>query len=401
MQGLVLEGGGTRGAFQIGAWKALRELGVEINGVCGTSIGSINGAFIVQNDFDKIFELWNNITYSKFYDLDDMKIEKLKKLNLESGDLNYLYGKLKNILIDRGVDISPLRKLLIDNIDENLVRNSNKDFGIVTISLTDMKPLELYIDDIPKGHLIDYLIASSSLPIFKTERLEGKLFLDGGFYNKLPISLLTSKGYKDLIVVKLDKKDINPKLIKKDMNVIHIKPSESLGRILDFSQDRIQRNINFGYFDTLKAINNLSGFNYYVKPMGDENYFLDYFKNIDEAKVLKIGEILGVQDMPYKRMLFEYIIPKIAVILDIHNNASYEDIVLKILEEAAHRYNIERFKVYTFEGFKDEVLKRFRPCRDKNSKDLPNIFKQSDLVLKTFKKDILDRIIDELLGNLA
>ena len=42
--GLVLDGGGARGAYQIGAWKALREAGVKIEAVAGTSVGALNGA---------------------------------------------------------------------------------------------------------------------------------------------------------------------------------------------------------------------------------------------------------------------------------------------------------------------------------------------------------------------
>ena len=43
---LVLEGGGAKGAYQIGAWKALKEAGVKINAVAGTSVGALNGALI-------------------------------------------------------------------------------------------------------------------------------------------------------------------------------------------------------------------------------------------------------------------------------------------------------------------------------------------------------------------
>ena len=42
--GLVLDGGGARGAYQIGAWKALVEAGVKIQAVAGTSGGAVNGA---------------------------------------------------------------------------------------------------------------------------------------------------------------------------------------------------------------------------------------------------------------------------------------------------------------------------------------------------------------------
>ena len=52
MKGLVLEGGGTKGAYQIGAYKALRDLGIEFQGVAGTSIGALNGAYIIQNDIE-------------------------------------------------------------------------------------------------------------------------------------------------------------------------------------------------------------------------------------------------------------------------------------------------------------------------------------------------------------
>ena len=48
--GIVLDGGGARGAYQIGAWKALKEAGVKINAVAGTSVGALNGALICMDD---------------------------------------------------------------------------------------------------------------------------------------------------------------------------------------------------------------------------------------------------------------------------------------------------------------------------------------------------------------
>ena len=45
---LVLSGGGSRGAYEIGAWQALRELGVRLDAVYGTSIGAINAALVAQ-----------------------------------------------------------------------------------------------------------------------------------------------------------------------------------------------------------------------------------------------------------------------------------------------------------------------------------------------------------------
>ncbi len=63
MYGVVLQGGGTKGSYHIGVWKALRELGIEIGAVTGTSIGGAlnGGAFIAQNMYDEALKVWENI----------------------------------------------------------------------------------------------------------------------------------------------------------------------------------------------------------------------------------------------------------------------------------------------------------------------------------------------------
>ena len=70
MKGLVLEGGGTKGAYQLGAYKALKELGVEFDGVVGTSIGALNAAFIVQGDYEIMKDIWLNRDYKSFMDIE-------------------------------------------------------------------------------------------------------------------------------------------------------------------------------------------------------------------------------------------------------------------------------------------------------------------------------------------
>lgn len=61
-QAIALAGGGTKGAYQVGAWKAMRELGIPFDIVTGTSIGSVTAALMVQGDFDRAWELWTHIT---------------------------------------------------------------------------------------------------------------------------------------------------------------------------------------------------------------------------------------------------------------------------------------------------------------------------------------------------
>ena len=69
--GLVFDGGGARGAYQIGAWKALVEAGVKINAVAGTSVGALNGALVCMGDVDKAEDIWSKMTFSTVMDVDD------------------------------------------------------------------------------------------------------------------------------------------------------------------------------------------------------------------------------------------------------------------------------------------------------------------------------------------
>ena len=59
---LCLEGGGAKGAYQIGAWRALKEAGVRINAVAGTSVGALNGALICMGDLETAEDIWKNIS---------------------------------------------------------------------------------------------------------------------------------------------------------------------------------------------------------------------------------------------------------------------------------------------------------------------------------------------------
>ena len=64
---VVLSGGGSKGAYQVGVWKALRKLHYHYEIVTGTSVGAINGAFMVQRDYFKCLKLWENINFEQLF----------------------------------------------------------------------------------------------------------------------------------------------------------------------------------------------------------------------------------------------------------------------------------------------------------------------------------------------
>lgn len=144
--GLVLDGGGARGAYQIGAWKALKEAGVKIAAVAGTSVGALNGALICMDEVERAEKIWSEMKFSHIMSVDDEWMKQLFRGEQKFADI---VSELKKILRDGGVDVGPLRKLIHENVDEAKIRNSGREFCIVTFSLTDLKELELSIEEIP------------------------------------------------------------------------------------------------------------------------------------------------------------------------------------------------------------------------------------------------------------
>ncbi len=401
MFGLVLEGGGAKGAYQIGAWKALRELGIDIKGVAGTSVGALNGAMIVQGDFEKTYGTWYNISFDKILNIDDSEITAIKNMEMFPENFFHVARTIRELFFEHGLDITPLRQLLNCNICEDKVRHSGKDFGIVTVALTDLKPVELYIEDIPQGKLIDYLMASANLPIFKMDKIDGKLFIDGGFFDNFPIKLLMAKGYKDIIGIRLYGIGRTRRINKDKLNLITIEPSEDLGGTLDFSSERARRNLNLGYYDTLSVINKYSGRFYYIIANYPEDYYANIFFNLSRQTVLKLANIMGLPEkMPYRRLLFEKIIPRLSEILGLGSKASYKDIFIGILEKAAVLDGIEKFKIYDFDDFLYTVISKHQRTSEHISDKIPRLLKKSDLVLKTVKEQLSPEIIDVFIDEL-
>lgn len=393
MYGLVLEGGGAKGSYHMGVYKALMESGIEIKGVAGTSIGALNGAMIVQNDYERCYDLWNEITYSMVVDVDDDEIDKIMQLKLVKEDLSFLREKIKNIISTKGFDITPLRKLLDEYIDEEKIRKSGMDFGIVTINLSPFKPLYVYLEDIPKGDLKEYLMASAYLPFFKSERLGGKLYLDGGFYDNLPFKMLIDRGYKDLILVRTHAMGFTKKLDLQGTNSIVISPSDSIGRSFEYDSNRARGNIELGYYDGLRALNGLQGNRYYIVSEKDKDYYLNFLLSIPEKEVRKMEEILKLPEIPYRRSLLEHIIPKICSMLSVGKSCSYEELLVYLLEKKAEYFNIERFKIYTFEELLSKV-------EDKNIiRDKEDTGKLDKLIEKVDILPILNK--DEVLLDIA
>lgn len=390
--GLVLEGGGSKGAYQIGACKALAEMGVKYNCVAGTSVGALNGVMVVQGDVDKAYSMWSDISFSQIISIPGKENETAEPtVQAGKGYYEMLKG-LKAAIMDKGLNIDPLVKLVNENADEKKLRRSKIDFAMVTVDLTARKPVEVYKKDIPEGKLADYLIASASFPGFKLRYIDGDLFIDGGLYNTLPINLVRDKGIKDIIVIRTFGHGRVKKMDTTDLNITEISPVESLGPLLDFSSKLARKNLTMGYYDAIKAFKGLKGTKYYIEPNKEKDFFLHYLNTLDNEKIKKICSLFGAGEGAPKRMLFEVAIPRIAEMMSMSKDADYDDICFEMLDRVAEISGVERFKIYKLNEILNEISRLYKPSEDRFFKDIPQFLRKSDVLSKVLKTQIISSI---------
>ena len=264
--GLVLAGGGAKGAYQLGAWKAMREIGVQFSAVAGVSVGAINGALVVQDDFLSAEALWNEAELAKGVNFET----PLKDPNNLFSVKNYP-ALLREFLKNRGFDASPVKDFLSQYINEEKIRAAGIPLGLVTIQLSQNNPvgLELFLSDIPAGQLLDYLLASASIPLANNIGPQGERFLDGGIYDNTPVSMLRRSGYNRIVVVDIASiKGVNHNLDFQNCEVVYIRPHniDDLGASFDFSREMNEKRKQLGYLDAKKAFSYLLGKIYYFEP---------------------------------------------------------------------------------------------------------------------------------------
>lgn len=389
MIGVVLEGGGTRGAYHVGALKALMEAGYDIGAVTGTSIGAINGAFVASGKFDRLKEIYDHFEPRMIINGSEELYESLsfRDFNLQT------LGDLGRVVIDTlfkgGLDITPLKEFLNREIDEEQMRQSPVHFGLVTIDLQERKPKELLLPEIPQGELTEYLLASAYLPYFKSE--SKRRYLDGGFYNNIPLDLLLRSGdWEHVFIIRTQSIGIHQSL-HRDVPTTIIDPSFDLGLTLQFDPEKFQENQQMGYFDTLRRLRHLPG-DYYCVEGIPKRYFFDLFKNLSDRKIERLQEFLGLDHkLSGPKLLFEQILPQMERMLG-KRVTTYEELGMMLVERLALTLNIDRYHLYGFEDWQDALrngLKSMEVEEDLDLKDKVNLFLARNLSFQISENDAL------------
>lgn len=360
---IALEGGGARGAWQVGAWRALEEAGIRYNAVSGTSVGAINGALMAMRDLTQAEQIWKDIRFSQIINVDDADMGRIMSGGFENLEqVKSAFQTIKGIIHDRGLDVEPLRNLLAERVDEEKIRNSGVELYLTTVSITDKKELEIDAKELAPGELKDMIMASAYHPAFKQTPLGGKSYADGGFYDVVPISALISRGHKDLIVMRLNSFGIERRVrIPEDVTITTIASNADLGSVLNFSSDLSAVNMVLGYYDAQRVLYGLYGTTYYIDRTMTE----------EEAYELLVRH-LRPQNATL-RQLNEEILPRFAKRIDCEGD--YYSLFIAMMERLAQTCSLTPYRIRTDREFYDEVMKlRTDDIPDKPDKVLDMFF---------------------------
>lgn len=349
---IALEGGGAKGGYEIGVWRALREAGIKYNAVSGTSVGALNGALYAMGDFDKAVEVWENMELSNVIAIPEGNEEDLRKIvsgRFDFKDVKDLAPGMKEVIKNKGFDASPLHEWVREVVDPEKIRNSGVRLFATTLGLTDKKGIVVEINKLGDEQVYDMLLASSYHPSFKMEKLGGKLYTDGGFYNSLPIGPLLDAGYRNIIAVHIPTVGYDRRFhVPENARIYHIQTSEDLGGILNFDREQAVWDMKIGYLDAMRTLYGLKGKKYYIdwnfSQKKSLNTLIKYYAKKD-ANINRLREICEVK------------IPAAALSLG-QIMGDYSDILLALLEEKASKANIDKYRIYTVQELVDVVLTR-------------------------------------------
>lgn len=260
--GLVFAGGGGRGAYEIGAWKALKKLGIDkhVVAVSGTSIGALNAALFIQGDLDVAEDVWNNISVQKILPMDSLEFFfKARMLSLGIRTLTFVKKHVPKLLEQGKLSRDGVLEILNKHIYIEKIQESKIPCYVCCTEVPCLKSKYFNIQDYNEETIKSILLASSAIPsIFECEELETRKYLDGGLMDNVPVQPVYGAGCNIIFIIHLSKNERVDRRMFPNAKIIEIVPTEIDESVVDgtlnFANEAIRKRIQQGYDDTLNLL---------------------------------------------------------------------------------------------------------------------------------------------------
>lgn len=262
--GLVLEGGGGKGAYEVGALKAFREFGIEFDVISGTSIGAINALFMALADVEQLESFWLNFEH-KYTD-----IIKEQMSGFGEAEMSKMGAALKdtNVALTLAEDKGFIKKDIFTEDFKEIVKNKdltniNKKFYVCSVpAIKNPEPKYFELNNCTLDEMIDRVFSSAALPcMFPPVKIDGIPYFDGGILDVTPISPTINNNCELIFTVYLHRGEVRVSNVSSDATIIPIVPTVDLGDTgsgtMDFSKKGAQWRMKLGYEDTCRVLNRL------------------------------------------------------------------------------------------------------------------------------------------------
>ncbi|MFC4772497.1 patatin-like phospholipase family protein [Enterococcus hermanniensis] len=338
--GLVLGGGGARGAYQIGVWQALLEKNIQFELIAGTSVGGLNGALIAQGDYPQAVALWEEIETDKVLEVTFNEVEEIDF----SAQVQQLRTFLRTSMKQRGVSSRPLKHLLSEHLVPQKIK-TGVPFYIVTTKISAFQEVVISLNHSPASEIIDWLLASAAFfPVMAMAKIGTDYYVDGGYRNNLPVDVaLNHQKLTELVIVDVhgpgfDKRYHLPEAVAE----IKLASSWSLGDLFLFQQSRSAKNRLLGYLETKKTLGDLQGVRYSFENQADFAVLTKAFIRYSQKQVT---------------LDLEELVPKLQKFF--HQSFPIELMSQFFLEFFAYWTRVSPLKSYTLAEFIQIVLRQF------------------------------------------
>jgi len=304
--GLVLAGGGAKGAYEVGVWKAICEIGLdrEIVAISGTSVGGLNAAlFTVVRDPRACERAWldaiggafvcntNVVRHALQQSVDDMNASLEGKDEVSRSDLWAALARTALAGLARATesvstatggknetvgvcDSRRLRQVLRCSLPARKMPDSPAAY-LTAVPKDRGGKVVFRLNGLPREAVLDRLMATTAIPaVFDAADVDGVLYVDGGYESRggdnVPISPITANHPEigTIIVVYLDdERRLGTKRVDKGgyigKNIIEIVPSQDSHGLLGCINSDTERSrtlIDLGYRDALAVLRDVKNF---------------------------------------------------------------------------------------------------------------------------------------------
>ena len=326
---------------------------------------------IAQHDDDRLFELWDRITMK---DVLAQEIPQQYDIETIFKNSDKIESFLRSYVKEKGADISPFKSLIKDYFNNDKLQESNIDFGCIATTYPTLKPV--YINkEMLNENGEDYLLASAScFPIFPIHRFDGKSFIDGGYFDNLPIDYAFKLGATKIIAIDLSD-DPNHFNYVEAANVCYVFPKIDLGSMLNFDREVLNRNSLLGYYDVYKAFGKYSGIKYTFERFIDEQFANELYALIQNIDIQIVHNSLRSS----KSSIME------ALRNDLHKRIiSYDDVIFGLMDRLLDIDEYDIKEVYNYEKIAKEIVLSYQASFDEDYEIIPK--KVTDII--SYIKDL-------------